>query len=62
MEVVIPHVEDDQIILYAAVEGKDIEVFFASQKSQDDSSTNGGNQKLPDNYSSSIGASCPTAA
>jgi len=25
MEVVIPHVEDDQIVLYAAVEGKDIE-------------------------------------
>jgi saccharopine dehydrogenase-like NADP-dependent oxidoreductase len=25
MEVAIPHVEDDQIILYAAVEGKDIE-------------------------------------
>jgi hypothetical protein len=45
MEVVIPHVEDDQII-YAAVEGKDIEGVLRRRNLQDDSSTNGGNQKL----------------
>jgi hypothetical protein len=46
MQAVIPQIEEDQIVLYAAVEGKDIEGVLRRRKFQAYISQKGNHQEL----------------